>query len=110
MNHDEKERGDQPQEKPGRIRVVNPRFPLGSLAIGRYAQQSLTLADVQTALQRHASADWGDLGDDEKLENDWALKKGRRLLSKYHAANGNRFFITTEGDRSMTTVCLPEEY
>jgi len=39
-----------------------------------------------------------------------SLEKGFRLLSVYHAANGVKFWIITEADRSATTVLLPEDY
>ena len=42
--------------------------------------------------------------------NDRALVNGSRLLSVYTLANGLKVWILTEGDRSSTTVLLPEEY
>jgi hypothetical protein len=31
-------------------------------------------------------------------------------VSVYHAANGIKFWIITEADRSITTVLLPQDY
>jgi hypothetical protein len=33
-----------------------------------------------------------------------------RILSAYLSANGTKFWIITEADRSVTTVLLPEDY
>ena len=35
---------------------------------------------------------------------------GSRLFSVYHSADGVKFYVITEGDRSATTVLLPEDY
>ncbi|HXE54664.1 MAG TPA: hypothetical protein VN541_16705 [Tepidisphaeraceae bacterium] len=42
--------------------------------------------------------------------NDQAAKEGFRLLSVYTSRAGVAFWIITEGDRSVTTVLLPDEY
>ena len=65
---------------------------------------------IQTALKRHLRGDWGDLDKDDKTENELSLEKGFRLLSAYKGANGTKFWIITEADRSYTTVLLPSDY
>ena len=60
-------------------------------------------------LVRHLSGDWGDLGDDDKRENEFSLKNGFRILSAYNT-NSGKLWIITEADRSVTTFLLPEEY
>jgi hypothetical protein len=42
--------------------------------------------------------------------NEEALAVGLRLFSVYHAADGTKFWVITEADRSATTVLLPSEY
>lgn len=64
---------------------------------------------IQIALRRHLSCDWGDVSKRDKDLNDQALKDGGRLLSAYHF-NRCRFFIITEADRSATTIMLAGEY
>ncbi len=60
---------------------------------------------------RHSQGDWGEeLDDEDKAANDRAAKEGERLLSVYRLADGTRFWIITERDRSATTLLLPEEY
>lgn len=66
--------------------------------------------ELLAAFQRHMRCDWGDVCEADWKENDNALKNGERLLSSYHAENGTKFWIITEGDRSYTTILLPSEY
>ena len=61
-------------------------------------------------LERHGSADWGDLDEDDKRANDRALEGGGRLLSAYVLPTGRKLWLITEADRSASTVLLPEEY
>ena len=86
------------------------QFPLGMVVIMQNAAAKLLPFDVMDALVRHAQGDWGDLCEEDRLSNERALVEHKPLLSAYHASNGNRFCITTEGDRSVTTIFLPEDY
>lgn len=65
--------------------------------------------ELNTALDRYALCDWGELPKEDKQENDRAIKAGNRLLGVYRI-NGQKIYIITEWDRSATTVLLPEEY
>jgi hypothetical protein len=60
-------------------------------------------------LARHATGDWGELCAFDRLQNEMALREGYRVLSSY-AMGGERVWIITEADRSVTTILLPEEY
>lgn len=61
-------------------------------------------------LCRHLRNDWGEVcGDDWQL-NDEAIENGDRLLSAYRTSKGERLWIITERDRSVTTFLLPDEY
>ena len=59
---------------------------------------------------RHFSGDWGNLGAEDKASNDYALKHGERILSKYRTKSGQNVYIITEWDRSVTTLLLTDEY
>jgi hypothetical protein len=74
------------------------------------ALAQLTQDDILRGLQRHQAGDWGDMDEHDRQENELSLKSGFRLLSVYRAANGVKFWIITEADRSATTVLLPEDY
>jgi hypothetical protein len=90
--------------------IMSPKFELGHTYITPQASETLVPADACAALRRHASADWGDVCEEDRRENDLSLKEGFRLLSAYHDTNGTKFWIITEADRSATTILLPEEY
>lgn len=61
-------------------------------------------------LARHQAGDWGDVCREDWEENDRSLESGLRLLSAYKLRDGSKIWIITEGDRSATTVLLPDEY
>ena len=61
-------------------------------------------------LLRHMSCDWGDMSDEDKQLNEDAIKNGRRVMSVHHTSQGEKLYVITEADRSVTTVLLPEEY
>jgi hypothetical protein len=84
--------------------------PLGQVFIARRASATLSAAEVHAALERHECGDWGECCRADWRANDAALKAGDRLVSVYRTADGKKFWIITEHDRSMTTVLLPEEY
>lgn len=85
-------------------------FPLGKTVVTSNALACLNLSDVNHAVIRHSRGDWGDVGPEDKAENELSLKEGFRLLSAYSDRNGNKFWVITEADRSVTTVLLPEDY
>jgi len=86
------------------------KFPAGQIVITPTAQNKLSQGDVNTALARHLRGDWGDVDEHDRKENELSLTQGFRLFSVYHAANGTKFWIITEANRSATTILLPEDY
>lgn len=67
-------------------------------------------AFVEKSFTRHCNGDWGDLCEEDKNENESALKNGERLLSKYDFNGGTSIYIITEWNRSVTTILFPSEY
>jgi len=51
-----------------------------------------------------------DLSEEDRRENDYSLEHGFRFLSAYRTQSGDKLWIITESDRSVTTLLLPEEY
>lgn len=60
-------------------------------------------------MSRHLTGDWGELCAEDKLANENALLNGERILSSY-LVSGEKLWIITEWDRSVTTLLRPEEY
>jgi hypothetical protein len=85
-------------------------FQLGGLYQTPGVAAEVHWREAAFALYRHATGDWGDLGNHDRRENELALKFGGRLFSAYHTRGGRKFWIITECDRSATTLLLPEEY
>jgi len=50
------------------------------------------------------------LDEEDRKENEYGLEHGFRLLSAYKTNAGDRLWLITESDRSVTTFLLPEEY
>ncbi len=74
----------------------------------------LPLDTITNLLRRHQNGDWGEIGDEDRRENELSVKQGFRIMSVY-TVNGTRLWIITEaaddqGHRSATTLLLPEEY
>ena len=65
---------------------------------------------VWQSLSRHAQGDWGDLCEEDKKENEYALDKHLRIFSTYKKEGLPQIWIITEADRSATTVLFPDEY
>lgn len=61
-------------------------------------------------IDRHKNCDWGDLCQEDWLMNDEAVRNGDRILSVYHLSDGEKIWIITEADRSVTTVLFSEDY
>ncbi|HEU5399747.1 MAG TPA: hypothetical protein VFU86_00245 [Terriglobales bacterium] len=87
-------------------------FKLGQIVATPAASAVLKKAGQQPDefLTRHANREWGDLDEDDRRENDYSLEHGFRLLSAYRTNAGDRLWIITEADRTVTTLLLPEEY
>lgn len=86
------------------------RFQPGRLLITPGALQAVPQSELLQALSRHLRGDWGECCPEDRASNDEALVSGERLFSVYRTAEGIRFWIITERDRSATTCLLPEEY
>jgi hypothetical protein len=88
------------------------KFPLGRIVATPGALDALQRAH-QTPhefLVRHGAGDWGELDAHDRHENECSLREGFRLFSAYRTSTGERLWLITEADRSMTTLLLPEEY
>jgi hypothetical protein len=89
-----------------------PAFELGQIVATPGALAALKKSGQQPGefLTRHINRDWGDLDEEDRKENEYSLEHGFRLLSAYKTNAGDRLWIITEADRSVTTLLLPEEY
>ncbi len=86
------------------------KFEVGQLGITPGAQEQIPMKEVESALHRHTTGDWGNVCDEDRAQNEWALTNEARLMSVYESGAGEPFWIITEADRSSTTILLPSEY
>lgn len=104
-----------PMAPPSRADMQQPAGPLFNLGqtvatrglIAHLEANPGTTA--QALVRRHVTGDFGDLSDGDRQANLDAIKLGDRVLSAYEVA-GERVWVITEHDRSVTTVLLASEY
>jgi hypothetical protein len=89
-----------------------PLFPLGQVVMTPGAFEAFQRTGEQPIrfLVRHVTGDWGELDEEDRMENEFSLQRGFRVLSRYILTDGTVIWIITEADRSVTTFLLPEEY
>ena len=102
---------------------MNQKFPFGAtVTTERIANcmecDPMFATFVFESITRHGSGDWGDMDDEDKRMNDWALESGKsRIFSAYNIPkylsgdlDDDKIWIITEWNRSATTVLFPSEY
>jgi len=95
---------------------VASKFELGQLVWSRGVNDEVAKNEdfakfVLASFRRHASGDWGDMCQEDKAENELALKQGNlRIFSAYQAEGLPKIWVITGADRSATTILFPEEY
>ncbi len=97
---------------------MNNRFTLGDIVATPGALRTLDEAGQAPFhfLQLHATGDWGDLSREDREANDRATAheddpdQRDRVLSSYRTRTGEKLWVITEPDRSVTTLLLPDEY
>ena len=89
-----------------------PLFDLGQLVAtpGALAALEKTGQSPMEFVSRHVTGDWGELSDEDRNENQLSLERGFRLLSSYRTNANEVVWVITEGNRTHTTLLLPEEY
>lgn len=97
------------------ISIDESKFKLGQLVMtkGVHSDQARDRAfacEVTEAFARYVKCDWGDLCDEDKRNNDSAVKNGDdRILASYITSRG-KLWVITEWDRSATTILYADEY
>lgn len=102
------------------------RFPLGQIVATPGALELLQETGFSAAalVSRHVHGSWGDLCEEDRAENEFAVNRRLRILSCYRLVDAERLaatppekrsalptlWIITEADRSVTTLLCPDEY
>ncbi len=92
--------------------MPHPKFALGQIVATPGAIVALEFNGISalSLLQRHYRGDYGELCEEDKQANEFAIVNGERILSVYTLADGQRLYIVTERDRSVTTILAVDEY
>ncbi len=92
--------------------LINSKFPLGEIVTTRtlFEHCEMNYFTLLPYLVRHAQGDWGEVCQEDKETNDYALENGERLLSAYTLPDGEKIWIITEWSRSVTTMLFPSDY
>lgn len=87
---------------------LKPLFHPGRLLVTPEALEKLRANHIPviSVMLRHIAGDWGIVSDDDRAQNDLSVAAGLRLLSIYPLPDGARIIVTTEWDRSNTTIEL----
>jgi len=104
----------------------NARFPLGQIVATPGALELLQETGFSAAalISRHVHGDWGDLCEEDRAENEFAVSRRLRILSCYRLVDAARLaatptekrsslptlWIISEADRSVTTLLRPSDY
>lgn len=89
------------------------RFKLGKCVGTRNAVELMDKQGVNPLhlLIRHVNGDDGDLDAHDKALNAAAIASGQdRVFSSYLLPSGDKLWVITEADRSVTTILLPDDY
>ncbi|MCY1238845.1 hypothetical protein D9M72_516040 [compost metagenome] len=87
-----------------------PRLQLGKVVITDAALAALERVGTEGVLllARHLHGSWGDVTEQDALQNELALLLGLRVLSRYVIADNVVIWIMTEADRATTTITLAD--
>lgn len=87
------------------------RFRSGKPHVTVAATAALELAKVSDLqlLARHLHGDWGDVNEQDRLQNELAVLLDMRILSRYPLPTGSVIWVITEANRATTTFVLMEE-
>ena len=105
---------ESPLHQPSSLRAPlasRPLFKLGQIVATRGVLAHLEHHGIAADphLKRHVFGDWGMVPPEDARANCLAVQRGARILSSYDIA-GQRVWVITEADRSVTTLLFPEEY
>ncbi len=72
-------------------------------------RSAVFVTEIAAAFRLYQQHDWGELCEEDRLQNDEAVQIGERVLAAYPITKGT-VWIITEWDRSVTTILFPSEY
>jgi predicted transcriptional regulator len=93
-----------------RVLDVNVGRVLVSRGVAALARENRKFADfVKESLSRHRKGDWGEMYDELRQLDNQNSGINTRLFSSYESTDFPEIWITTEPDRSFSTIMFPDE-
>lgn len=93
-----------------KILEINVGQILVSKGVAELARENKRFAAfLKESLDRHRKGDWGEMSDEVRQLNNQNLGINTRLFSSYESKGFPEIWITTEPDRSFSTIMLPDE-
>ena len=89
------------------INVGNIFMTKGAANLARENPEFATF--VKKSLERYRKAAWGNKSDEVERLNIQSLERNMRLFSSYESKDFPEIWITTEPDRSCSTIMFPDE-
>jgi len=85
-----------------------PRFELGQVVVTPRAGEVLAQwgQTAEELLERHQSCDWGDITEEERQINEFAVSRAMNVVSCYTTPGGDQLTVFTRADRAYTLVHL----
>lgn len=91
--------------------VAWSHFDIGKLCNSHGVANKFDAEEIATALKCHLEADWDDICKmDSQTSNDTPSNGGSIFTTFTRLSDGERLWIITEADLSVTTMLLPNEY
>ena len=91
------------------------KFDTGRLVMTRTVNDEIAdsekfAKDITAAIKKYLFCDWGEMCRDDKKMNDNAIKTGEDRIFAAYPTSAGKIYITTEHDRSYTTIMFADEY
>ena len=87
------------------------KFSPGRVVSTRGALEVFSQVEIGACLVRHLAGDWGDVGDEDRQNNEENLKTQNMLMSIYRMGDVTKvLWIITDPGWETTTALLPSEY
>ena len=83
---------------------------LGVISVTRRLTKRLSRCDVNAALIRHSTGDWGDVNDTQWKANELAIQTGDGQVLSSFIFDDERILIMTDAERQETICLLSDEY
>lgn len=87
------------------MRSSRPLFELGQIVKTKSIDENVEPSKIASLIRNHITGDFGFLENQDIDANKDAVQKGDRVFSAY-MVQGQKIYIITECDRSITTVLL----